>query len=260
MRIEVLRTTPCSATATGMLDAMEQAVKDAGDQLTASPNFVGGSELLILFGVGNPANNWARQRQIKNGGHVLMWDLGYFGHRRLDGWLRMSIDHDHPQRFIDRTPDYGRWDAHGIELREDAYSDGHIVLVGLGVKSRQYLKLRNWEQETLQRLRNEHPGRKIVFRPKGADQTSLRGVEVDRREGIEGVLRGASLVVARHSNVCVDAAIAGVPFQCEDGAAMWLSSRPYTRDNRLDFLRRLAWWQWKPSEAGQALQFAKGML
>lgn len=260
MRIEILKTEPGSSSAKLMLSAMADACAEAGDNVNVTSHFAGGADLLILFGVGHPANNWARHRQIKKGGRVLMWDLGYFGRRKMDGWLRMSIDHDHPQRFLDRTPDYGRWDTHAIELREDADPQGHIVLVGLGPKSRQYLKLRTWEQETLQHLRNQHPGRRIVFRPKGSSLTTLRGVEIDRQEGIEGVLKGASLVVARHSNVCVDATIAGVPFQCEDGAAMWLSSRPYTRDNRLDFLRRLAWWQWKPSEAGLALHFAKGML
>lgn len=261
MRVEILRTEPCSASAKLMLAAMEQAALEAGDEVTASTHYKGRSELLILFGVGHPANNWARHRQIKKGGRVLMWDLGYFGPRRLEGYLRMSIDRDHPQAFLDRAPsDPSRWDAHGIELREEASPDGPIILVGLGQKSRGYLQAGSWELDALQRIQKQHPGKRVIFRPKGNDSLVLKGVEVDRQESIQDVLRGASLVVARHSNVCVDAAIAGVAFQCEDGAAMWLSSRPFTRDNRRDFLNRLSWWQWKASEASSALQFAKGML
>lgn len=261
MRVEVLKTEPCSASAHAMLAAMEMAARDAGDEVRVSSHYAGGSDFLVLYGVGHPANDWARQKQIKAGGRVLMWDLGYFGPRRLDGWLRMSIDSDHPQAFLDRTPDdSGRWNAHGIQLREDADPDGPIVVIGLGRKSRQYLKARSWEHVAVERIRAQHPGRRIVLRPKGEQFKSIKGVEIDRREAIGDVLRGASLVVARHSNCCVDAAIAGVPFECEDGAAMWLYSRPFTRDNRLDFLQRLAWWQWKTTEAAQALQFAKGML
>lgn len=261
MRIEVLKTEPCSASAHAMLSAMEVAARAAGDEVAASGQYVGGSDLLILYGVGHPANDWARHKQIKSGGRVLMWDLGYFGPRRLDGWLRMSIDSDHPQAFLDRTPaDSERWNAHGIQLREDAEPDGPIIVIGLGRKSRQYLKARSWEHVAIERIRSKYPGRRIVLRPKGEQFNPIKGVEVDRRESIGDVLKGASLVVARHSNCCVDAAIAGVPFECEDGAPMWLYSRPFTRDNRLDFLQRLAWWQWKTTEAAQALQFAKGML
>ena len=77
---------------------------------------------------------------------------------------------------------------------------------------------------------------------------------------IEQVLAGARLVVCRHSNVAVDAVIAGVPFECEDGAAYWLQGKPYTVENRLDLLHRLCWWQWTCYEAPAAWRFIKGML
>ena len=76
-------------------------------------------------------------------------------------------------------------------------------------------------------------------------------------QAIADLLRGASLAACRHSNVAVDAVVAGVPFEAVDGAAMWLAGKDYTPANRLDFLRRLAWWQWKASEAHLAWDFAK---
>jgi hypothetical protein len=66
---------------------------------------------------------------------------------------------------------------------------------------------------------------------------------------------GASMLVCRHSNCAVDAVVAGVPIECEDGAAKWLDGKPYKRRTRKDFLNRLAYWQWKASEAAQAWQF-----
>src|SRR5690606_31042250 len=99
------------------------------------------------------------------------------------------------------------------------------------------------------------PGRKVIFRPKRRDDMKLP-CKTDGETPIAELLRGSSLVVCRHSNVAVDAAIAGVPFECEDGAAAWLQARPYTAENRLDFLRRLAHWQYRPDEADRAWAFA----
>ena len=92
-------------------------------------------------------------------------------------------------------------------------------------------------------------GRAAVLRPKKVRHATL--------PPIEEALKGKSLVVCRHSNVAIDACIAGVPVRCEDGAAFALYrdfERP-TRDERLGFLRSLAWWNWKPSEAGEAWKY-----
>ena len=152
-----------------------------------------------------------------------------------------------------------RWDEHRISLREDADPNGPIVLVGLGRKSREYLNQPNWEAAKLTDLQSRFPGREVVYRPKGRDIVKLQ-CRTDTQELIEPILAGASLVVCRHSNVAVDAAIAGVPFESEDGAAMWLQDKDFTAANRLDFLRRLAYWQYKPTEAAEAWRFAKRMI
>lgn len=72
---------------------------------------------------------------------------------------------------------------------------------------------------------------------------------------IEKALQGCSLVVCRHSNVAVDAIIAGVPVVCYDGAANAIYNseltkivEPVAEPIRLKFLRNLAWWQWRDSE------------
>jgi hypothetical protein len=239
---------------------MARAVREAGDTLKETTSYRGDSEWLVLFGVGARVNDAARRAQVRRGQKVLMWDLGYFGRAKGVGYVRASINHDHPQALLDQAPDsIDRWGTHGIALREDATENGPIILVGLGSKSRSYLKVGEWEERTLKSLYERFPGRKVIHRPKPKHPYTKLSCERDEATPIADLLKGASLVVCRHSNVAVDATIAGVPFECEDGAAMWLKGKPYDRDNRLDFLRRLAWFQWKSTEAVQAWQFFKGI-
>jgi hypothetical protein len=255
VRVQVLRARKASHTGEVLLRAMEAAIVAAGEQMvTADP------DVLVLYGVGAAVNDQARRDQLARGGRVLHFDLGYFGRQKLTGYLRMCLDRDHPQHLLDATPnDPARWAAHGIELREDAKANGPIVLVGLGRKSRQYLGAPNWERDKLKEIKRRFTGREVVFRPKRAGDVSLP-IRSDAVTPIAQLLRGASRVVCRHSNVAVDAAIAGVPFEAEDGAAMWLQAREFTRENRLDFLRRLAHWQYRPDEASAAWSFAKRMI
>lgn len=241
-----------------MLWAMAHAARAAGDRVIETKELQGKSEWLVLFGVGAAVNDQARRAQLERGGRVLLWDLGYIDRKKVVGHLRMSIDTDHPQQWLDRTPaDGSRWRRLGVALREDANEAGPILLAGLGRKSRIYLKEAAWERTAFERLRKRFPDRPIIFRPKGAADTTRLPCKTDATSRIEDLLRGASLVVCRHSNVAVDAAIAGVPFDAENGAAMWLQAREFTRANRLEFLERLAWWQWRCNEAANAWAFAK---
>lgn len=232
-------------------------MRDAGDQVQETKRYEGRSEWLVLFGVGAAVNNAARNAQIARGGRVLIWDLGYVDRQKVVGHARMSIDADHPQLWLDATPSDGsRWARLGIEMQEQADPAGPVLLIGLGRKSRTYLNAPEWERKKLRKLVRRFPAREIVFRPKGRDLVSISAA-VNAVTPIDELLRGASLVVCRHSNVAVDATIAGVPFEAEDGAAMWLQGREFTPANRLEFLQRLAWWQWRADEASEAWAFAK---
>jgi len=255
--VEILSATKTGSAAGRWLRAIHVAVAER-DKVVRTSTYRGTAGSLLLFGVGAPAHDAARRAHIAAGRRVVLFDLGYFGDRKH--CARVSIDTDHPQQYLDATSnDPARWEANGIPLREDADPQGPVILVGLGRKSREYLRLPNWERDTLRQLQTEFPGRQIIHRPKGRDTLEL-GVPVDSETPIADLLRGASLAVMRHSNVAVDAAIAGVPFRCEDGAARWLQDRPFTADNRLDFLRRLAHWQYGTHEAAAAWSHIKRIL
>lgn len=250
--VEFLIPADLSRLATPMLQSLYMASTEQGFRAMRSTRYRGTCEWLVLYGVGHVLRNPARNAQIKQGGHAILWDLGYFN-RKPSGFMRVSIDHDHPQAHLDTTPNHpARWQHHNIQLRNDYNPNGPIILAGLGPKSKSYLRMQEWEAHKYAELRTRFPGRKIVYRPKPGKPYTVLAVKTDSESKIEDVLRGASLVVARHSNVCVDACIAGVPFECEDGAAKWLEGKEYTEATRLDFLHRLAWWQWTKSEARAA--------
>lgn len=254
--IELLITGKESVSGKAVIDELCDGMAANGITFQATSDYRGIAPWLVLWGVGRRECMAARTAHIARKGRTASWDLGYFGREKGRGYMRVSVDIDHPWPYLDRTPaDPSRFAALGVTLREDADPDGHVVLVGMGRKSRAQLSLYGWEQMKLSELRRRFPGRRIVYRPKRATDDVILPVETVADGPIEDVLRGASLVVTRHSNVAVDAVVAGVPFECENGAAYWLRQKPFTRENRLDFLHRLAWWQWRPFEATEGLKF-----
>lgn len=246
-----------------MLASMADAIRQSGWNIRVTQEYKGVSDLLVLYGVGGEVQADARARHRASRRKTLMWDIGYFGRRKLGGYLRCSIDHDHPQDLLDNTPaDPSRWGVHDIGLRDDFRLNGHILLVGLGPKSKAQLgdKVVNWESRKLTELRLRFPKHPIIFRPKPRRPFSQLDIKTNSTNPIEDLLRKCYLVVCRHSNVAVDAVIAGIPIECEDGAAVWLKDKDYTEEMRKSFLWRLSWWQWKAEEAKQAWNFLQGRL
>lgn len=204
--------------------------------------YTGSENLLMIWGYGRIDHAQIVDKHVAAGGRAVLWDLGYFG--KHDGYCRLSFDrwHPSPQLIEGTVPDPCRWEQFEIELREDSNRKGRVIIAGMGDKSKRLLHLEGWERKMQRRYPN-----------------ALVKAKKDRRP-IEQFLKGASLLVCRHSNCAVDSIIAGVPFESVDGAAMWLKDKPFTTENRLDFLYRLAWWQWKAEEAEQAWTFLEARL
>ncbi len=263
VHVEILTgTRQASPTATLMLNALVVAAREDGHHVTTPAGYEGKGDVLVLYGYGAPDRAVARDAHVASGRKAVLWDLGYFQRKKIVGHLRVSIDRDHPWHLLDHAPaDGSRWDALGVKLRNTHRPDGHILLIGLGKKSRHYLRESSWETRKLRDIKSRYPGRRIVYRPKpGSVDFPRLPVDTDMATPIERLLDGASLVVCRHSNVAIDGIVAGIPFEAEDGAAMWMLGKPFDEATRLDFLRKLAWFQWKVDEASQAWQFVKGLL
>lgn len=264
--VEVLITGDESLIGSAAMKATAKGASAAGMACSVTNKYHGGSDWLCMFGVGSPNRNGPRLKHVERGGLVACWDLGYTGRGKNPekSYVRVSVNHTHPQALLDETPpDPSRWDAQGIALRNDFDRNGHIVVAGMGPKSRIFLGIRGWEEWTLRQTQKRFLGRQNLYRPKpqGPRDAHINWKPSDGISPIEDVLRGAAMAVCRHSNVAVDACIAGVPVECEDGAAHWL----YRGDcnpgeaRRLDFLRRLAWWQWRCGEMAEAWRFLDGI-
>jgi hypothetical protein len=210
-------------------------------------------ELLVTYGTGHALRRPWWQQHRRRGERCLGLDLGYWDRSGDDAGMRFTIDTDHPPQFLRPEP-AGRWDGRCVGLREDA-GDGPVLLIGQGAKAVQVRGERplQWEMTQLRRFKD----RPLMFRPKRRGEPVPQGVAVSRHETIEEALQGVSLVVCRHSNVAVDACIAGVPVECEGGAAhaLYRETPNPPPAERLAFLRSLAWWNWRPSEAAQAWKY-----
>lgn len=229
MPVQIIRATQESRRGLEILGAMEECAPDMN--------------LLMMWGVGRPGHSAHRDRSIHQGRPVALWDVGY-----TRSFYRLSLNHDHPWRLMDMTPETDR--IFPATLREDA-GNGPIILIGMGRKSKAYLNTWNWEARKLAELKRRFPKVPIIVRnkPRAGDGSPT----------IEQEIKGSRLVVCRHSNAAVDACIAGVPFECDDGAAYWMRGKPYTPEVRQTFLNKLAHWQYKTDEAPQAWDFIQRM-
>lgn len=238
-----------------LLAACRRGLRRAGVVATETARPAPGAALSVTWGLGHPEGQALIARRRAHGGHVIGFDLGYW---QRGNHFRVTIDHDHPQALVMRRPmPATRWERSGIKLRHDGDPAGHVLLIGTGHKTAATYNecVGAWECLTAARLVREHAGRRLVFRPKpgGKNDCVPPGFTLDTSPTIEAALSGCSLVVCRNSNVAVDAIIAGVPFHCEDGAAMAVRDmQPMPDALRLHFLAQLAWWQWTVDELERA--------
>jgi hypothetical protein len=249
---EILIDPPMPRRAIRFMDAMVRHMPAGALPVSA---YRGGARNLMVYGPGSTRRLPVIKRHLAAGGHVAMWDLGYWD--RLNS-MRLSLDAMHPSAaHLSMAPaGPGRRE---FDLREDANPEGPIVLVGLGIKSVVAYGLQplQWEMAKAAELARRFPGREVIWRPKGGKDIALPGLRMEHEAPITDLLRGASLVVCRHSNVAVDACVAGVPVECEDGAAaaLYRGNPSPSRAERTEFLRRLSFWEWARGDAEGAWEW-----
>lgn len=215
--------------------------------------------VLMLYGLGGRDRLPFADRHLRGGGRTACWDAGYWGRKGEDRYFRLAFDGFHCPQMIMRGADPGpeRWASAGLAAIRDKFTpSGPIVLVGNGYKANA-VGAEGWSASMSREIRRTFPGRTIHYRPKREfrEPSVVRDRVVDEGS-IESVISGASLVVCRHSNVAVDACRLGVPVVCQDGAAACIypsklsdADKQPSLEKRMEFLRRLAWWQWSTSEA-----------
>jgi hypothetical protein len=265
MRCELITAPDMIVPAARMMHALAAA---APVEVKVRLTYHGDCELLMTYGIGHAVRRPWFFQHVASGRHAIGWDLGYWNRSGDNRAMRVAIDADHPQSWL-RDEEQHRFDSYGIPLRDDHDPNGPIVLVGLGPKANQVLGTEEmtWERAALVRIRRTYPSADVIFRPKRAgDPRTLPDTRRLAGMPIEEVLAGASLVVCRHSNVAIDACIAGIPVACEDGAAAALYDNDFANpvkpsaEQRRRFLRNLAWWQWTPQEAAAAWRYLLARL
>lgn len=197
-----------------------------------------------------------------SGRRAIYIDLGYFGRRkrsRYDGYHKMVLNGRHPtDYFQNKLHSADRFKSFGIPIQPWRDGGDHILVVGMSAKAAiaEGLAPHSWERETIQRLR-QLTKRPIVYRPKPnwADAKPIDGAAFEREQTLEEAFRGCHAVVARHSNVAVDALLAGVPAICPLGVASVLSGHDLTQiesppmpGGREQWAADLAWTQWSVDE------------
>jgi hypothetical protein len=256
--VEVVRYQPEISRASEMFRALSRSASDAGIDLQEHDAYTGSSPWLLLWGPGAPARAADLQRHVAAGGHAIALDLAYWSRDRK---IRVSIDAAHPQAWLHRAP------ASPSRLQSDAPSvvnlwnpTGPILIAGLGPKARvQYGAgvVDAWEADMAAECGRRWPARRVTSRPK---PTGVLGPA-------EYALQGASLVITWHSNIAVDAIRCGIPVVCRDGAAaavcpseLPVEPVPLPVETRDRFLAQLAYFQWRPDEAGPMWTFLQELL
>lgn len=226
---------------------------------------------LFMWGPGGDTQRAYAANQQAVGGLTAFFDLGYFGRSSSanTGSVRLTFNEPHPQRFAHLAPtEEWRYRDAKLQLEDLGYPGGHVVVCGLGRKSRHLYGYRGmeWEQKMVEMIRKHYPDREIVYRTKPKHHETIQGTRNGSRGTIRDQLVGASLVVVHHSNVGVDAAILGVPCICCDGIAanFWPNSWGNelivpSREEREKFLVQVSWFNWYIAEAPKLLQFIEGI-
>lgn len=190
-------------------------------------------------------------------------DLGYWGRReggRWTGYHKISVNARHPNayfRAIPHPPD--RLKRFHVEPKPWTTTGRHILLAGMGDKGAwaEGFKPEEWERWAISEIRKVSK-RQIVYRPKPSWKTAkpIAGTIYSPRErDVEQELRECWAVVTHHSNVAVEAVLAGIPAFCWGGVALEMSLQdlsrieaPFHPEGRAQWAADIAYTQWSIAE------------
>ena len=261
---EVLADCGKSHRARYFINGFHKTAQSMGFDSDLVPGYRGDAEWLVLWGVGGEAQLQAYRKHRAAGGRVLLADIGYFGRAKSykASSFRISIDELHPQHLVQPEPP-DRWQKHRIKMTEWHNPDGHILVCGMGPKSRVLYKHRHhqWEKRAILDARAAYPGTDVFFRSKPRYNERITGAASANNHEFDHWLKGAKLVITHHSNVSLDCAIHGVPCVTRDGIGAAYYGNDITSpvelsyNDRLNLLQSAAWWNWFPGEMSQMLRW-----
>lgn len=216
-----------------LANAMAEGIDSFGDQARLFPGFERGRE---TWGDTIVAYGWRHPNlfldYLETGRHFVYLDLGWWDRKPAGavhgGFHKVVVDAREPNAYFRRQSSPDRFSRFGLEVKPWRTGGNHILLAGMSAKSagtRGYLP-QQWEVDMISQLRSVTT-RPIVYRPKPSwpdatpiEETTFSPAHVP----IDRALKGAWAVVTLHSNVAVDALVAGIPIHCQQGVALPLST------------------------------------
>lgn len=219
------------------------------------------------------AYGWARpdifEAYRAAGQHYIHIDLGWWNRKPegdvLNGYHKVAVDGRDPEAYITATHAAAPiWRAKALGLKIMEWRRGndadHILVAGMSEKSAGTygLKPEEWERGMIARL--ALGARPIVYRPKPSwpDARPIPGAGYSNAEDLEAALKNCWAVVTHHSNVAIDALLAGIPIHVEYPCVARHFSTPLDEIEsnprrislaaRLELANALSWAQWTPYE------------
>lgn len=194
---------------------------------------------------------------------VVVMDLGYWvrdSRKRMKGYNKVTVNSRHPDAYFQKRPHgSGRFDRLGLTIAPWRECGKHILVCGMSAKAANAAGLRflEWENAIVKEIRKVSD-RPIVFRPKPSRKGGVAYIsgteQFPDHWPIQDCLQDAHICVARHSNACADALLAGVPVHCEEGVASAMSTpiaeieNPRMPDGRQQWANDVAYCQWTLDE------------
>lgn len=233
--------------------AMHQGLQKCGVQAVITNRFDGvKADIAIAYG-------WVHEDIFNaykaEGAHYAYWDLGYIERAGLEGYHRLAVDSWDTADNMLRGCSDDRINRLGVQLKPWRNNSRANDLLVIGMSSKAAIThgfdFGEWERRIVQSLHSVEYPFGIKIRPKP-------NREVRHQPSIEHALRHAHMAIMHHSNVAIDAVIAGVPVYAEKGVGRIVSNGLTSMDickplvlsdmRRMQFLADVAYAQYSVPE------------
>lgn len=243
-----------------LVKSLQRACVHSGDKFEVHPNsggVVAGEHVACMVGMKSHA---LRLACLVAGNRVVTFDKGY---DRREDWWRFAVDTHQPTRYLmDMNRPMDRASLNGWTRFAPWREAGeHIIIASGGLKYHHVHELPHptvWVRNIVACLKAMGCKRQLIYRPKPSmpDPEAVEGTEFSRHKYVGDALRGAHAVITFGSNICFEAAMAGVPcIVLGDAIGAPISSpllddieRPVLSDIRNRWFSNLAYCQVRMSE------------
>lgn len=210
----------------------------------------------------------------RNGRKAVYIDLGYWKRTeggKLYGYHKVSVNSRHPTAYFQNRPkNSGRFKRLEVPILPWRKGGRHILVAGMGPKAAacEGFKVHEWEEAAIAEIKR-YTDRPILYRPKPSWRHAIpiEGAVYNPPETpLDDALDGCHAVITHHSNVAVDAILAGIPAFCWHGVAQPLSLQdlslietPLYPEDRGQWAYDIAYTQWRPDEmaTGETWRYLK---